>query len=86
MMSNGALKMPAMAETVPHSVRSRCDLRAERVEVGQHGHGALHQGEVVAVGGRLADLADLGGDARQPDVVEEAGRVIDQRVVFVGAA
>ena len=32
-----------------------------------------------------ADLADLGGDARQPDVVEEAGRVVDQRVVFVGA-
>ena len=32
-MSNGALKMPAMAETVPDSVRSRCDLRAEGVEV-----------------------------------------------------
>ena len=46
-MSIGALKMPAMAETVPDSAREPGVLRAEGAEVLHHRHAALEQRQVV---------------------------------------
>ena len=84
MISNGAFRIPAIAETVPDSERSRRILAAERVEVIEHGHPALQEREVVTVGVGTATGDDVGGDAGQPDVEKEAGRVVDQVVVLVG--
>ena len=64
-------------------VAQALDLRTEGVEVGQHRHAALHQREVVAVGRRLADARDFSRDAREPDIVEESGRIVDQDIVLI---
>ena len=60
------------------------DLRAESVKVREHGHGTFDEREVITVGGRLADFADLRGSAGKPHVVKEGSWVIDEGVVFVG--
>ena len=85
-MSIGALKIPAMADGRARFGPQAGDLRAERREVLHHGHAALDQREVAAPRGRLAGRADVGRNPRQPDVEQEAGGVLDQLVVFVGAA
>ena len=58
-------------------------LRAEGVEVIEHGHAALHKRQVVAVGGGPALGAHFAADARQPRLVEEARGVFDQLVVLL---
>ncbi len=62
------------------------DLRSERAEVAQHRHRALHEGEVVAVGGHRIHMTYgdyVCGDSREPYVVEESGGIIDELIVLV---
>ena len=72
MMSIGALKMPEMAETVPDSARSRAFWGPKAVKYSIIAMPPLRKRQVVRRGDRLARLAHLGGDARQPDVEQEA--------------
>ena len=58
-------------------------LHAPRGEELHHGHRALHQREIVLERDRFADGAQRPGDSGKPDVVEIAGGVLDQRVVFI---
>ena len=84
MMSNGALRMPGDGRDGARLRAQAGGLRAEGVEVLQHRHAALEERQVVAAGVRAAGGDDVGRDARQPDVEQEAGRVVDQLVVLVG--
>ena len=59
------------------------DLRSEGGEISHHCHRAFHEREVVAIRGGLADGRNFGGHARQPDVVEKARGVINQRVILI---
>ena len=84
MMSNGALKMPAMAETVPDSVRRRaiCGPKAPKYCI--IAMPPLTNERLLSYDVGSPDRRTAVAHARQPDVVEEAGRVVDQRVVLVG--
>ena len=58
-------------------------LPAEALKVAEHGEAALDQCNLVAVGALLARSDNLARDPRQPDLVEIAGRIVDQVVVFL---
>ena len=72
-----------MADTVPRLAPQQGVLRAEGGEILHHRHPALEEGEMVGRGRRLARGAHGSGHAGQPDVQEEARRVLDQGVILL---